>query len=344
MNNQILLSVCVPTYNRPVQFKRMLMGLMPQLTDETELVIRDDSPNDETRKVFDELVEKFKPLAKLNYIQGEKIGLDAANLFLLENAIGKYIWWFSDDDEFMPGAIAKTLELIKKYPEITFIWVNFCDFKIIAIDRGDGFFKDRNDVLESLTIGAIGLLSTYFLRREDALMALPVVKKFVKGFSFASTSVVFYVLTGSGKFYFLRGPYILCHVSTTVDEIKKSIVPGKKIDNKYFNIFGVDFYNIVMEFSDKFTIHAVRKILTNSFSCVWRGILVGWIGGWDTPQGKRWKMFKLYWSFPEFWIAMPLFLLPLWVNKILYKIYKIFFSHRKLVFWENLRLLLKNKK
>jgi len=42
MNNQILLSICVPTYNRPVQFKRMLTGLMPQLTKEIELVIRDE--------------------------------------------------------------------------------------------------------------------------------------------------------------------------------------------------------------------------------------------------------------------------------------------------------------
>ena len=53
MNNQILLSVCVPTYNRPTQFRRMLIGLMPQLTDEIELVIRDDSPNNETKKVFE---------------------------------------------------------------------------------------------------------------------------------------------------------------------------------------------------------------------------------------------------------------------------------------------------
>ena len=338
MNNQILLSVCVPTYNRPTQFRRMLIGLMPQLTDEIELVIRDDSPNNETKKVFEELIEKFKPVSKLSYFKGEKIGLDAANLFLLENATGKYIWWFSDDDEFMPGAISRTLELVKRYPEITFIWVNFCDSEILAVDKDDGFFRDRNDVLESLSVGAIGLLSTYFLRREDALRALPLVKKFIKGFSFASTAVVIYVLTGQGKFYFLRGPYIFCHESMSVEEIKNSILPGRKIENKYFDIFGVDFFNIIMEFKDKFSRRAVNKILTNSFSCVWRGILVGWVGGWDTPKGKRWKMFKLYWDFPEFWIAMPLFLMPLWINKILYKFYKLFFSHRKFILDEKLRL------
>jgi len=47
-------------------------------------------------------------------------------------------------------------------------------------------------------------------------------------------------------------------------------------------------------------------------------------------------MFKLYWSYPECWIALPIMLMPLWVNRGLYRVYKIFFSHRKFVFGERL--------
>ncbi|MBI4993476.1 hypothetical protein HZC33_00750, partial [Candidatus Wolfebacteria bacterium] len=273
------------------------------------------------RKVFDELVEKFKPLSKLSYFKGEKIGLDAANLFLLESAIGKYIWWFSDDDEFMPGAISRTLELVKKYPEITFIFVNFGFEKIenLAINRDDGFFKDGKDVLE-VAGSNIGLLSSLFLRREEALLSLPLAKKYIKGFSFAALIPVFYNLSGDGKFYFLRGAYILHQVlhlrglKEKIEENKKIIIAGGDIKNEYFNYFGVDFYNILKEFEYKFGKSFVKRILAKNFSALWRGILVGWVGGWDTPKGKRWKMFKLYWNFPEFWIAMPLFLMPLWVN------------------------------
>jgi glycosyltransferase involved in cell wall biosynthesis len=336
-----LLSICVPTYNRSVQFRRMLEGLMPQLTVETELVIRDDSSDESTKRVFDELVEKFKPVAKLNYFKGEKIGLDAANLFLLENAKGKYIWWFSDDDEFMPGAIARVLELVKKYSKITFIWANFGfeEIKNLAIDKKDGFFKDRNDVLESLGSN-IGFLSTLFFCREDAVLSLPLAKKHAVGFSFAGLIPVLHVLSGGGKFYFLRGPYVLCH-PTTIQEIKEITIKENEIKNEGFKVYGIDFYNIIKEFEKKFDKKSVKKILAANFASLWRGMLVGWIGGWDTPKGKRWKMFKLYWNFPEFWLAIIPFLLPLWINKGLYRIYKFFFSHRKFIFGGKLRSLFK---
>ncbi len=337
--NGILVSIAVPTYNRPKEFKRMLFGLLPQLTSETELIIKDDSETDETKEIFNELVKKINSPAKFTYFKGKKTadGVDAAYLFLIENSSGEYIRWFSDDDEFMPGAIAKTLELVKKYPEITFIWVNFCygENKNLAVDRKDGFFKNGNEVLELLGTN-IGLSSTLFFRKEDAFPSLLLAKKHIRGFSFACLVPIFHILSGNGKFYFLRGPYILNH-PTIVEEIKTITTKSGKIKNEGFNVYGIDFYNIVMEFKDKFDRRSIKKILTVNFASLWRGMLVGWIGGWDTPKGKRWQMFKLYWNFPEFWIAIVPFLMPLWVNKILFKIYKIFFSHRKFVFAGKIR-------
>lgn len=330
VSSAFLLSICIPTYNRPKEFERMLSGVISQMSDEVELVVRDDSPGGETKDTFDRLITNRKIHHK--YIRGEKIGLDLANLFLIENASGKYIWWFSDDDEMRPGAIARVLELTKKYPEISFIWANF-DFERKgnpAVEREDGFFKDRNDVLE--TIGTnIGLLSTLIFKREESLSSLSQAKKHAVGFSFAGLVPILSVLSGSGKAYFLRGPYVLCHPTTT-EEIKQITTRSGEIKNEGFNVYGVDFYNIVMEFNGKFSRHAIRKILSVNFASLWRGMLVGWVGGWDTPRGKLRKMFKLYWSFPEFWIALPAFLMPLSFNKALYKIYRIFFRNRKFAF------------
>jgi len=98
----------------------------------------------------------------------------------------------------------------------------------------------------------------------------------------------------------------------------------------------VGFANLLWEFEGTFSRKAIRKTIKGSFGQTWRGMLVGWIGGWDTPKGKRWRMFKLFWSYPECWIALPIMLMPLWINKGLFRIYKVFFSHRKFVFEERL--------
>lgn len=327
--NKITLSVCIPTYNRPHELERMLKGLLPQLTPETEVVVRDDSTTADSKDVFDRMVAG--KAINFQYFTGPKIGLDAASLFLLERAKGEFYWLFSDDDELLPGGIDAVLGLIKVNPDLNLIWANF-DSDLprgVAIQgRPSGFFRDGSEALEVVGTG-IGLVSTQIMRKQSGLSGLDIARRHVVGFSFASTCAYLHVLSGPGRFYFLAGPYVLNH-PTTIEEIKRATIKTGEIVNEGFNVYGIHFYSIVKEFEGKFTRRSIRRILKTNFAALWRGMLVGWVGGWDTPSGKRWKMFKYYWSFPEFWIALPIFLMPLWVNKILYKVYKLFFSHRRL--------------
>ena len=331
---QPLLSICIPTYNRPKSLEKLLQILIPQLDGRTEIVLRDDSTNFYSKEIFEKLVADQPFTAQ--YFSGEKIGVDAANLLLLEKAKGKYLWWFSDDDTLIDGGIKKVLEIIDSDSDISFIWANFAFEKItnLAIERSDGYFIDRNDVIETLGIN-IGLLSTYILRVDEARKGLDYGKKHIHGFSFAATAVVLWTLTLPGKFYFMCGPYVLCN-PTTIDEIVKlTQKPGGEIVNDGFVTYGVYFHDIVIGLKSHFKYKAVRKILSNNFGSLWRGMIVGWVGGWDTPEGKRLKMLQLYWSYPECWIALFLLNLPHGVVKSLYKFYKLFYSHRKFVFFSN---------
>ena len=80
--NKPLLTICVPTYNRALEVERLFPGLLPQMDNQTELIVRDDSTNQQTKAVFDNSVVGGK--LPYRYYHGPKVGLDAASMSLLE--------------------------------------------------------------------------------------------------------------------------------------------------------------------------------------------------------------------------------------------------------------------
>jgi glycosyltransferase involved in cell wall biosynthesis len=342
MNSAVLtppvLSICIPTYNRPRQFERLVKCLLLQEGRENiEIVIRDDSPNEDTLKIVEEILSPTG--ISIRYFSGEKIGLDAANIFLIENATGKFIWWFSDDDEMRVGAISHVLNLIRSDCDLRYVWANF-DFGKAgapAVKTGSKYFRSGDEAIAELGTN-IGLLSTHIFHRETALEATQLAKQNLMGFAFAGLIPIFHIITSPGNSYLLGTTYILCN-PTENEEIVSLTVKGGEIVNKAFEVYGVHFLQVVMLFKGRFDDAAIRQVLSTNFASLWRGMLVGWIGGWDTPEGKRLKMLKLYWSFPECWIALPLFCLPRPIVNAFYKIYKIFYSHRKFIFIDRLRAL-----
>ncbi len=323
-----ILSFCIPTRNRPKQLERLLIRLVSQLTPEVEVMILDDS----TDNLSESVAKKYLPNAR--YVRGEKVGLDLATMYLLEYATGRWMWYFSDDDELEPKAIPSILGVLKQYPDIDFMWVNFFydNRKRIAVNQGEGFFRDRNDVLETVKTN-MGLMSTLILRRDAGLPYLSLGKKHSVGFAYAILIPILGALTGNGKFYLMKP--LVTQSSFSITEIKEIIHKRGDDYNLFFDIYGINFYNTINLFKDGFSRKAIRTVQKVNFAGLWRGILVGWINGCDTPKGKRLRMMKYFWRFPEAWIALTLFLIPLSINKILFRLYKVFFSHRRFRFGKN---------
>jgi len=325
------MSICVLSYNQADEVKRLLDSIADQVTPEVEVFVRDDSTNSET----EELIKEYQKRFPIRYVRGEKGGIDRTVIYLTKEASGEFIWWMGDDVIY-PGAVAKVLSVIKNCPNVNFIWANY---KIhgrdsLAVDIPEDRLFHGNDEILSGDVTGLGFISATIFRRKTALPALNGAERYV-GSLFSNLYIVLHVLAAGGESYFLCGPIVECYPATP-SEIKEIVVNGKKINNRAFEVFGITFGKIFWDFSNKFGRRSVRKVIKKSFASLWRGMLVGWIGGWDTPKGKRWRMFKLYWSYPECWIALPIMLMPLWVNRGLYRVYKIFFSHRKFVFGENL--------
>jgi glycosyltransferase involved in cell wall biosynthesis len=120
VNNQnIILSICIPTYNRSIYLSACLRSIFNQtdLIDSVEVVVSDNCSTDDTADV----VHEFKQHKNLHYIrQSENIGMSRNILAVVEQAVGEFCWIIGDDDFIINGSIERLVELIKKNRDVDF--------------------------------------------------------------------------------------------------------------------------------------------------------------------------------------------------------------------------------
>lgn len=107
----VKLSICIATYNRAQLLRQTLESIVPQLTDECEIIVSDNASTDETEQVVSEYANR---VSRLTYHRQEvNRGLDRNFDSAVEHATGEYCWLFADDDIFKPDAVATMLEALR---------------------------------------------------------------------------------------------------------------------------------------------------------------------------------------------------------------------------------------
>lgn len=92
-----MLSICIPSYNRPSELERLLESIKEIKSDAIEVVISDDaSPN---QNLIDDVVKKYTNHFKIKYFpRSTNLGYDLNLMFLAENASNEYMMFIGDDD------------------------------------------------------------------------------------------------------------------------------------------------------------------------------------------------------------------------------------------------------
>ena len=320
MNNKIL-SICIPTYNRPEELRRLLESVMPQMDERVEFVIGDDGDELVTGKVLADF-----PGADIIYFKNQKrLGFDANLIAVTARATGEYVWWCGDDDVIAPGAIKRVLSMLLQRYKLDFIWSNYYAFpneKELTRNLGPShLFRDSNEVLEKIG-SPLAYMSSIIFRKELILPYLSSNNSYIIGTGFANLALVLWILSKAKANYYLHEPNIICYLSSPA-------APGIEDKPTYdgFQVFAINFYDIVKSFMGKGSIknHSLRKLITENFSHVWKGILVGKArnGGelW-APRRSASLLFSRYWSYPDYWIALPFFLMPQKLVEYCYKLFK----------------------
>lgn len=116
MENQPLVSVGIPTYNRPEGLRRTLECITKQTYANLEIIVSDNcSPGDEVERVVREFQEKDGRI--LFFKQKENYGPMNNFKFVLEKATGEYFMWAADDDIWKPFFINDLVDVLRKNPQ-----------------------------------------------------------------------------------------------------------------------------------------------------------------------------------------------------------------------------------
>ncbi len=142
-----LVSVVVPTYNRPGYLKQALTSVLQQTYQNFEILIADDCSPDHPRPMVAALGDDRIRL----YRQAVNRGVGQNVTQALVKAQGKYIACLNDDDLWEPGFLARLVPYLEQHPEAS---VAFCDYAVI--DAG-GRINPRKTVEQSRREGRTDL-------------------------------------------------------------------------------------------------------------------------------------------------------------------------------------------
>lgn len=314
VTKELTISVCVATYNQPTALRLLLEDLSKEwIADEMELVIRDDSTNNESENICKE----FSARIPLRYFRGKKEGLDVAIIFLTEQARGTFVWWLGNE-RLRSGAIAAVMQKIQHNPSLSFLWLNsrnVHDEDDIAFHFSDDVrFRDRDEVITT-DIGLLGFISATIFRRENALDGLKGARAYI-GTAFVNLYIILHVLSGSGEQILLATPYLLCEPKPA----------GEVRWYDQFEVFGISLARVAHAFRGRFNARAMRYALRQNVRQVIKSVLVergmGLRTGFASPNPKIIPLVRTYWNYWEAWVAAPLFALPRPVIIALYCLYK----------------------
>lgn len=185
-----LVSICIPTYNQPRFCEVALRSALGQTYPNIEVIVGDDSTNDETKRMIQPYLQRYTNLKYFHHggPLGDKGGKNTT--FVLNKSSGEYINVLFHDDVLASEKISRMMQY---YLEDLDDNIGLVTSARIEIDENGNTIKRKNPlqplgdiVLSGEKVGRtivftgqnyIGELSTVLLKRKDLLTEDPLTGK-----------------------------------------------------------------------------------------------------------------------------------------------------------------------
>ncbi len=216
---QVLISICIPTYNFGAFIAETLASLERQDLSGAEIVVLDSASTDNTAEIVASFASR---LPQLRYIRAdEKRGIDRDMARVVAEAHGQFIWLFSADDVMHPGALATVKSHLKEDYDIMLCSHTNCDREmnflsnhpVMRAEPGDVFNLSngaaRRDYFgRAITSEAFVSFMSGIIFKAETWRIVPLNERFV-GSCWAHVARFFEIMTTQGVVIcFLGGPLL----------------------------------------------------------------------------------------------------------------------------------------
>lgn len=124
----IVLSFCIPTYNRAAFLEETLNSIINQSDESIEIIISDNASTDATFKIVESVKNKFPNIVYHRW--DANMGADLNYLKTIELANGEYCWFLGSDDVIKEGAVARMKREVAQRHDIYLCSEYLCDLKL----------------------------------------------------------------------------------------------------------------------------------------------------------------------------------------------------------------------
>lgn len=123
--NKILLSICIPTYNRPSHLENCLESIFISKKNcskiNFEICISDNGSKHNIKKI----VNRYKSKLNIKFHRfNRNFGITTNFLKVVDMASGEFVWTIGNDDLILPVTLSKVYNLLKKYKNVDYFFIN----------------------------------------------------------------------------------------------------------------------------------------------------------------------------------------------------------------------------
>lgn len=337
VNNLPLLTVAIPTFNRPDSLEKIITQLSQEKNQLFSILISDDGSSDETMV----MVKKYqKKMPNLAYSKNRfNLGFTKNLIKIYELAKTKYIWFLSDDETVLPGAIDKILRVLDKYrPTIALFnhsWIDQYGRKTEYGTNKDMFYTDMMQFDDYHILFKTGFISVVIVKKSIPITILKTSN--LKNNAFFQISLSLFLL--SNKFR-------LCEVSSMIVRRNPCYKCGE-----FFKFLFIDQLDAVNSFNHNFDnkkFLQMMKSKTIKNLQLYLSQKLGLFKAYGSPTKATIKqIIKYYGFFSIFILLFPViyYLIPTFLLKLLY-MFQLFringYEQGKQIYIRNLNRAYKN--